>query len=117
MSLRKRKGFKFFDAYSESVKGFKGDFLYVVPANKDAMDEVVSYAVAGKIDATQFHFDWVYDHFLVKTNTFTKKESQLGVADQKTLRLLPLWMLKYTSGKGLIDTKSLVQAGNSCKLF
>lgn len=83
VSLRKRKDFKIFDAYSESVKEFKDDFLYVVLTNKAAMDGVVCYDVASKIDATQFHFVWSYDHFLVETNTYSRKETQLVLMIRK----------------------------------
>lgn len=61
------------------------------------MAEVVPYDVVGKIEATQFHFDWSYDHFLVNTNTYSKKEDQLGQADKNTLKTLRLWKSKYIS--------------------
>lgn len=98
------------------MKEFKGDFLYVVPVNKVAVNEVVFCDVAGKIYDTQFHFNWYYDHFLVKTNTYSKKEAHLGLADQKTLKLLQLWTSRYIFGTGLINTKALVQAGNPNKM-
>lgn len=85
VSLRKKRGFKFFDAFSESVKNFKEDFFYVVPVNDAVMAEVVTYGAAGEIEATQFHFDWSYDHFLVKINTYSRKETQLGQVDKRTL--------------------------------
>lgn len=95
---------------------FKDDFLYVIPVNNAAMDEVVCYDVAGKIDATQLHFDWSYDHFLIKTNAYSWKETQLSPADQKTLKVLRLWTSKYISGSRLINTKDIVQANTQTEM-
>lgn len=67
-----------FQVEKESMKLFEGDFSYVVPTNDATMAEVVSSDVAGKIEAAQFHLDWSYDHFLVKTNTYSEKEAQLS---------------------------------------
>lgn len=46
--LRTKKGFKSFDAYSVSVKNFKGDFLYVVSVTDPAMAEVVTRDAGGR---------------------------------------------------------------------
>lgn len=116
VSLRKKMGFEFFDGYSWSFKKFKDDFLYVVPVNRAAMDKVVSYDVVGKIDSAQFHFDWSYDHFRVKTNTYSRKEAQLGVSDQRALKILCLWASRYISGSRLINTKVIVWASTQAEL-
>lgn len=74
VSPQKRNDFQLFDTYSELVKKFKGDFFYVVPVNKTALAEVVCYDAAGKIEATQFYFDWSYDTNFFAENQYLLQE-------------------------------------------